>query len=169
MSEARQQLNVWIRRVDIRGMVDLELELVRENPSWVVVLQAYHAAQEELAAAQAEAAKESAPAENSSVLNVSPTDDANTDDDFNDEAAEDLGTHQSRRPPARRATRWVQRISKVPNTTTEELSKIHGRLIAYDLLKCDLMGQSAGMVYQLTSTGKQVLIHCEDEDLAAVA
>ena len=56
-------------------------------------------------------------------------------------------------------------MTSLPGFDAAELSKIHGRLIAYDLLKCDLAGRSDGMVYQLTSSGKTILSQYGDETL----
>lgn len=143
-------------------MIDLELELVTENPSWIAVLKAYQKAQEELAAQQAEAAAKSAQAENFTTDGGASTETASDGDQTtvaetdNSEAVQspDDGNNAA---PKKRASRWVQRVTRLPGIDTEELSKIHGRLIAYDLLKCDLVGRSDGMVYQLTSSGKTIL------------
>jgi hypothetical protein len=178
VSEPRQQLNVPVYRVDRRGMIDLELELVRENPSWVTVLQAYQAAQEELAAQQAQAAGQSAqPVKSASADDAVPEGSPDLDGEASQVAEEDsehasaaeLDDSETSPAPKKRATRWVQRITKLPGIASEELSKIHGRLIAYDLLKCDLVGRSDGMVYQLTSTGKEILGRCGDDELTAAA
>lgn len=143
-------------------MIDLELELVTENPSWIAVLKAYLKAQEELAAQQAEAAAKSAQAENFNTDGEASTDSASDGDETAVAGPEDSEAAQSHddannAAPKKRASRWVQRVTSLPGIDTEELSKIHGRLIAYDLLKCDLVGRSDGMVYQLTSSGKTIL------------
>ena len=148
-------------------MIDLELNLVAENPSWIAVLKAYQTAQEELAAQQAEATGKSAQAEKftsgeevstSSEVDVDGTAVAEPEDSG---ATEDLDEHSA--APKKRASRWVQRVTSLPGIDRAELSKIHGRLIAYDLLKCDLVGRSDGMVYQLTSGGKTILGRFGDE------
>ena len=59
-------------------------------------------------------------------------------------------------PKIRKAI-WLSRLTRVEGVDSEELSRTHGRLIAYGLLKCDLADRSAGVVYQLTSTSKQVI------------
>ena len=170
VSESQPPLNVPVRWADRPGMIDLELELVRENPSWIAVLKAYQAAQEELAARQAEAAGQSAQSEKSTSSNDAPegqsgsaeAEEAGLETDLDSES--DAENEDRDASPKKRATRWVQRITKLTGVTPEELSKIHGRLIAYDLLKCDLAGRSDGMVYQLTSTGKTILNRCEDTE-----
>ena len=178
MSEPRQQLNVPVCRVDRRGMIDLEPDLVRENPSWITVLQAYQAAQEELAAQQAQAAGQSSQAEKSACadgslsggshdLDEEDSTDVATDSECR--SAADSDSSEKSPAPKKRMTRWVQRITKLPGIEPQELSKIHGRLIAYDLLKCDLVGRSDGMVYQLTSSGKEILGRCGDDELTAAA
>jgi len=154
-------------------MIDLELELVTENPSWMAVLKAYQVAQEELAARQAEEAEQSAQAEkltSGDGIPASHTDIVSgeeTDDEADSDSDSEAGDGRS--PQRKRVTRWVQRVTKLPGIEAEELSKIHGRLIAYDLLKCELAGRSDGMVYQLTSIGKEVLARTSDEELTAAA
>ena len=171
MSEPRLPVNVTVRRADRPGMIDLELELVSENPSWIVVLKAYQTALEELAAQQAETAAKSAQAEKSTsdpdVANGSET---SLDDAQPARSDEITAVGELANPgkiPKKRASRWVQRITRLPGIEAAELSKIHGRLIAYDLLKCDLAGRSDGMVYQLTSDGKTILGRLSDETVEA--
>lgn len=167
MSESRLPVNVPVRRADRPGMIDLELELVSENSSWIAVLKAYQKAQEELAARQAEEAAKSAQTEKSATdpdteigSEASPEDALTAQADESDMAD---GVENAASAPKKRASRWVQRITRVSGIETADLSKIHGRLIAYDLLKCDLAGRSDGMVYQLTSSGKTVLNRLSDE------
>ena len=50
---------------------------------------------------------------------------------------------------------WVPRIHEFPDTPTEELPGIHGKLIAHGFLKFDLAGRDGGIRYQLTPLGKQ--------------
>lgn len=168
MWEPPLPLNVPVRWADRPGMIDLEL--VSENPSWIAVLKAYHKAQEELVARQAEEAAKSAQAEKSATdpeasmgSEVAAADAAAARPDESETADE---VENTATVPKKRASRWVQRITHVATIETAELSKIHGRLIAYDLLKCDLAGRSDGMVYQLTSSGKAVLTRFSDEPSA---
>ena len=168
LSKPRLPLNVPVRQTDRPVMIDLELELVAENPSWITVLKAYQRAQEELAAQQAEAAGKSAQAEKFTSDDGASTDSASDGDETAVAEAEDLGVTRSpedgnNAAPKKRASRWVQRVTSLPGIDAAELSKIHGRLIAYDLLKCDLVGRSDGMVYQLTPSGKTILSRSSDE------
>ena len=167
VSKCRLPLNVPVRRADRPVMSALELELVSENPSWIAVLKAYQKAQEELAERQAAEAANSAQAEKSatepdasmgSEVSVGDAGAAQSDESETADEVENTAT-----APKKRASRWVQRITHVATIETAELSKIHGRLIAYDLLKCDLAGRSDGMVYQLTSSGKTILSKFSDE------
>lgn len=146
-------------------MIDLELELIHENPSWIAVLKAYQAAQEELAARQAEAARQSAQSDTSSDPDESVVE--NLDDDTEDDTSSSDGDERS--SSKQRTPRWVPRVTRVQGIEADELSKIHGRLIAYDLLKCDLAGRTDGMVYQLTSTGKTIIARLDDETASAAA
>lgn len=148
-------------------MIDLELELVAENPSWIAVLKAYQKAQEELAAQQAEAAGKSAQAEKFTSDGGASTGSAGEGDETavaGTDGSEAVGSLDdgTTAAPKKRASRWVQRVTSLPGIDTAELSQIHGRLIAYDLLKCDLAGRSDGMVYQLTSSGKTILSRSDE-------
>lgn len=159
-----------VRAVDTPGMIDLELELVRENASWIAVLKAYQVAQEELAARQAEAARQSVQTDKSSATDTDERPTENPDDKATD-AEDDTSPSDTddRSSGKQRTPRWVPRITRVQGIETDELSKIHGRLIAYDLIKCDLAGRTDGMVYQLTHTGKTIIARLDDETASAAA
>ena len=148
-------------------MIDLELELVSENPSWIAVLKAYQKAQEELAEQQAEAAAKSAQAQKFNSNDGAATGSAADRDKIAEAESDDSKTAEEsdddNAVPRKRASRWVQRVTRLPGFESDELSKIHGRLIAYDLLKCDLAGRSDGMVYQLTSSGKTILSRFDED------
>jgi hypothetical protein len=123
-------------------MIELELQLVRENPHWLTVLRAYQAAHEELAQQTAQASA------------TSPVKDAPSED----EQAEDTEASSEEALAGRpRKTIWLPRLSKLDGIKPEELSRTHGGLIAYGLLKCDLADRSTGVVYQLTSVARQVI------------
>ena len=152
VSKCRLPLNVPVRRADRPVMSALELELVSENPSWIAVLKAYQKAQEELAERQAAKSATELAARIGSAATVEGAVSVRSDESDMTGEVENLAS-----APKKRASRWVQRISHVATIDRVELSKIHGQLIAYGLLKCDLAGRSDGMVYQLTSSGKTVL------------
>ncbi len=50
---------------------------------------------------------------------------------------------------------WIPRVHDVPEIPTDELTGIHGKLIAFGFLKFDLAGRDGGIRYQLTPLGKQ--------------
>ena len=50
--------------------------------------------------------------------------------------------------------RWLSRIDEVDGIRVEEVSAVHGRLIAHGFLKFQLSGRD-GLVYQLTSLGRR--------------
>lgn len=52
---------------------------------------------------------------------------------------------------------WVARPVAIPGVEAAELSAIHGRLIAYGLLKFDVGGRDAGVKYQLSPQGRRAL------------
>ena len=130
-------------------MFDLEIQLIRQNPACLLVLQAYKAALQQI---REESAAE-APVENA----------ADSEEATEGEASEATVT--------RRSPTWISRLPGVNGVDDEELSWVHGQLIAYGLLKCDLKDRSAGVVYQLTPEGRQVLEHelGESEDLSEAA
>ena len=169
VSKCRLPLNVPVRRADRPVMSDLELELVSENPSWIAVLKAYQKAQEELAERQAAEAANSAQAEKSATEPAARIGSEATVEGAGAVAARSEEPDMTGEvanltaDPKKRASRWVQRITHIATIERAELSKIHGRLIAYGLLKCDLAGRSDGMVYQLTSSGKTILNRLDDE------
>ena len=59
---------------------------------------------------------------------------------------------------------WMPRLAEVPEIPTTELPGIHGKLIAYGLLKFDLAGRDGGIRYQLTPLGKQGLSGASSDD-----
>lgn len=88
-------------------MDEYELEQLRRNPAWGVILNVYHQLQVQ-------------------GRNQTPEFDG-----------------------------WVPRIYHADDVPAEELSGIHGKLIAYGFLKFDLAGRDGGIRYQLTPLGKQ--------------
>ena len=146
-------------------MLVSETELLRENPSWLAVLQAYVAVLEDLANAEAQP-EDSADTDEAS--GGSPAEVDGSDETAGSEAAEDGGDLDSGEPQApaktRRSQPWVPRLTSVEGVDSEELSKVHGRLIAYGLLKCDLADRSAGVVYQLTRDARRALASLASAD-----
>ena len=52
---------------------------------------------------------------------------------------------------------WLDRLNEVPGIESAELSRLHGKLIAFGLLDFQLSDRTGGMRYQLTSEGNQAL------------
>jgi hypothetical protein len=52
---------------------------------------------------------------------------------------------------------WVPRIRALDAVEGEELSQLHGRLIALGLLKFELGGRTSGMSYQVSPLGVRAL------------
>jgi hypothetical protein len=52
---------------------------------------------------------------------------------------------------------WLPRLRAVAGIEGEALSRAHGRLIALGLLKFELAGRDAGMLYQVSPLGKRTL------------
>ena len=131
-------------------MIDLEIQLVRQNPACLLVLQADQAAFDRL--------REEASAADSKPASVSDSGESEPEtDDDSDESA------------SRRGHAWITRLPGVTGVDDEELSWVHGQLIAYGLLKCDLRDRSAGIVYQLTPEARQVLDAESNEWLSEAA
>lgn len=53
---------------------------------------------------------------------------------------------------------WSPRLAEVPGLPAEQLSSIHGKLIALGLLKFEIGSRALGVHYQLTPLGRQGLI-----------
>ncbi len=153
-------LDAAVEPVDTAHMIVSDTELLRENPSWLAVLQAYAVVIEDLlnAAPLPEAADgatidaEAPHAESEAATGDVP-----------DNAVSD-GSESHAPPKPRRSQPWVPRLTNVEGVESEELSKIHGRLIAYGLLKCDLADRSAGVVYQLTREARRAIAALNSAD-----
>jgi hypothetical protein len=52
---------------------------------------------------------------------------------------------------------WIARQTEIPGVAAEELSAIHGKLIAFGMLKFDVGGRDVGIQYQVTHQGRRVL------------
>lgn len=58
---------------------------------------------------------------------------------------------------ARRICTWVSRLREVDGVPADRMAPIHGRLIAHGLLQFQLQGREDGVVYRVTSAGRQML------------
>ena len=52
---------------------------------------------------------------------------------------------------------WLDRIDSLPNMTSEQLTQLHGQLIALGFLKFEIAGRSVGLRYQISNRGRQIL------------
>ena len=52
---------------------------------------------------------------------------------------------------------WFGRIEEHPQIPREELTAVHGNLIALGYLKVDIANRSSGVRYQITTAGKRQL------------
>ena len=68
-------------------------------------------------------------------------------------------TQRERRDDEAGRDGWVRRLRTIDGIPDDRLSQIHGRLIAYGLLKFQLAGQGAstGLEYQVTPLGRRAL------------
>jgi len=53
---------------------------------------------------------------------------------------------------------WVLRQAAIQNVDSSSLSSIHGKLIAFGMLKFDVAGRDLGVRYQLTHQGRRALL-----------
>jgi hypothetical protein len=53
---------------------------------------------------------------------------------------------------------WSQRIVAVEGLAADQLSAIHGKLIALGMLKFEIGSRADGVQYQLTTLGRQALV-----------
>ncbi|QDT93350.1 hypothetical protein [Gimesia algae] len=56
---------------------------------------------------------------------------------------------------------WIIRQNEVEGVAVEHLPRIHGKLIAFDLLKFQLAGRDAGVFYKVTNAGNKMLPRLE--------
>lgn len=61
---------------------------------------------------------------------------------------------------------WLTRLREFEGVEPDDLSHIHGSLIAHGFLRFQIVDRTSGMEYQLSQLGKQALTHqfVEDED-----
>lgn len=67
--------------------------------------------------------------------------------------------------PTSPAQPWVPRIRELGGAPTEQLSAIHGKLIALGLLKFEIANRADGVHYQVTPLGRQALIPPESRQM----
>jgi hypothetical protein len=65
---------------------------------------------------------------------------------------------------------WVPRLRRIDGVPDDELPAIHGRLIAFGLLKFQLAGRNDGVQYQVSTAGREALSpeNAADADDAAI-
>jgi len=54
-------------------------------------------------------------------------------------------------------TGWLERIDDLEGLSTEDLTRIHGQLIATGNLKFEISGRNVGLCYKLSDRGRQSL------------
>lgn len=127
----------------LRVMETDALALLTDFPEYRLLLSAY-------AAAEALAAEQAA-MERASTKATIPAPAA---------AVEQDGATAERDPEAETRERkliWVRRLAVVEGVATEQLTTLHGQLIAEGLLQFDLGGREEGVVYRLTREARLAL------------
>tara|TARA_R110000868_G_scaffold410666_1_gene699594 strand:- start:7988 stop:8350 length:363 start_codon:yes stop_codon:yes gene_type:complete len=56
---------------------------------------------------------------------------------------------------------WIIRQNEVDGVVVEHLPRIHGKLIAFDLLKFQIAGRDSGVFYKVTTAGNKMLPRLE--------
>lgn len=62
---------------------------------------------------------------------------------------------------------WLERIDELSGVDVDQLTGLHGQLIASGMLKFEISGRSVGLKYQLSQQGKKALevtIDTDDQD-----
>jgi hypothetical protein len=72
-------------------------------------------------------------------------------------AERNAGPRQEGEDGEEEAAGWVPRLDAVANVPEGRLAPIHGKLIALGLLRFQLLGRTAGVVYRLTTEARQSL------------
>ena len=52
---------------------------------------------------------------------------------------------------------WLERLNTLDDFSSEELTQLHGQLIALGFLKFEISGRSVGLRYQISPRGKQAM------------
>ncbi len=55
------------------------------------------------------------------------------------------------------------RVKSVEGVAADQMTRIHGRLIAHGLLQVEIAGHTGGMLYQLTTHGRQACLRLASE------
>ena len=152
-------------------MADENLALLTANPEWALVLEAYRVREAEIRAAAAETQKKegrgskgskkgagvvaegeaSTPPPGEPTVAESPVPGAEPAAVAVAVAVEESGDSEEDSPG------WSERIHEVAGVDQAALSGIHGRLIAFGFLKCEVGHRSAGLVYRPSNQGKSTL------------
>ena len=126
-------------------MTDDSLALLKDFPECAPVLEAYRTREAEVAQ------RSPAPAALSPAPTPPPVAEASAAEGATTEATDgESGDDNS-------LVGWVDRVQEVVGIERSALSGIHGRLIAFGLLKCEVGHRSAGLVYRVSTQGKAAL------------
>lgn len=118
----------------------------------LAVLSAYAAAQD-----LAEAERRSQPQGSPAAVSTLPLENASGSADEGCEEADGESAETSA-PAERRTYVWIPRLRSVEGVPPDRMAPIHGRLIAHGLLQFQLQGREEGVLYRITSAGRQKLI-----------
>ncbi len=82
-------------------------------------------------------------------------------DDPDQQNLQVLEAYKVRAAAAKAATEefsgWLERIDDLEGLTTEDLTRIHGQLIATGNLKFEISGRNVGLCYKISDRGRQSL------------
>jgi hypothetical protein len=83
--------------------------------------------------------------------------DLNQNAEWRDVLAAYLSAHEAARQSEAEFDGWLPRIMAVEGLESEDLPRIHGKLIAIGFLKFQLASRGMGVVYQISPAGRQAL------------
>lgn len=73
--------------------------------------------------------------------------------------------HTSTAETAELAARGFRpRVRQVDGVPPDQMARVHGQLIAHGLLQVEIAGRTDGMLYQLTSAGRQACLRLVSEE-----
>jgi hypothetical protein len=71
-----------------------------------------------------------------------------------------LEAYQQQRDSAEEG--WLSRLAVIDGVPAEQLSTIHGKLIALGFFKCELSLRMDGILYQIAPLGRQALLPADE-------
>lgn len=124
--------------------------LLAQHPEWSIVLSAY---------AGAEQALPPRPKRTGGAATAGSPDGLPAEDDASavEQSGESSSPDEATPAETEEDSRWIPRLGEVEGVAADQLSRVHGRLIAEGLLRFNLLGRTDGIGYRLTPAGRQAV------------